>query len=81
MLLQTKYGVLEDAPMDKMTIQDIRTLDNAEVQAYLFTKSQFNGDGSNTITPQESEDIEYDIMTGGSKIPSWLKAARGFLGL
>ena len=81
MLLQTKYGVLEDAPMDRMTIQDIRTLDNAEVQAYLFTKSQFNGDGSNTITPQESGAIEYDIMTGGSKTPNWLQAARGFLGL
>lgn len=79
--LMSKFGVLEDAPTDKMTIQDIRTLDDKEVQAYLFTKSQFNGDGANTITPQESGAIEYDIMTGGTKTPNWLQAARGFLGL
>lgn len=80
-LLQVKFGTLEDAPKKHMTIEDIRTLDAKEIQAYLFTKAQFDGNGSNTITPTESGAIEYDIMTGGSKTPNWLKAAREFLGL
>ena len=78
-LLITKFGTLDDA--STKTIEGLRTLDKDEVQAYLFTKAQFDNTGSNTITPLESQAIEYDIMTGGTKTPNWLKAARKFLGI
>lgn len=78
-LLMTKFGTLDDD--STKTIEGLRTLDKDEVQAYLFTKAQFDNTGSNTITPLESQAIEYDIMTGGTKTPNWLKAARNFLGI
>lgn len=80
-LLQIKFGTMEEASSKPMTLAGIRTLDKDEVQAFLFTKAQFDETGSNTITPQESGAFELDILQGGSKSMSWLKAAREFLGL
>ena len=80
-LLQMKFATLEKKPENLSTITDLETLDRKEVQAYLFTKAQFDNTGSNTITPLESNAIEYDIMSCGTKTPRWLNSAREFLGL
>lgn len=82
--LQVRYGVLEDQA-NGMDINSLITLDQDEVQAYLFAKAQYL-DNKNSISANESFAVDADIMgargdEGDSKIDLYLKGAREFLGL
>ena len=82
--LQVRYGVLEDQA-NGMDINSLKTLDQDEVQAYLFAKAQYL-DNKNSISANESFAVDADIMGArgdeeDSKIDLYLKGARDFLGL
>ena len=78
-LLQTKFGMIEDTPIENLTIEDLRTLSKEEIKPYLLTKANYDGSGSNTITPKESNNIEFDILQGKDNVLNWFSAARKML--